>query len=105
MPKLKKSVLIDRIKECLKTTGAITMRELNAECSPLHFSQGNQITLIERLYDTEAELITYLRDEEIGERKLPYEEITNKNLQEILDLLNLEILYRITEENIDINLK
>lgn len=85
-----KKELITEIKEILNQYGHFHIGEVDADCSPcLDNTKGNLTHLIEYFSKGYCEVNVYCEktgDDKIDSYYLNYEEITESNLAEILDL-------------------
>jgi len=83
---------IDHIKDIVnKYGGCITMRDLQADASPVYQKWGNEIHLIERLYKNHIEVVTYGGHEyetELDEYNITYEDLKPDIIDEIKNMLD-----------------
>lgn len=86
-----KTQKISRIKEIIREWGGTTTAELEADSSPCISSSGtnkmNVSTLVEGFYQNDVNIVTYNNETEIADDTIPYEDLTEDVIDEILDLL------------------
>ncbi len=87
----KKTEKILRIKEIVREWGATTTAELEADSSPCISSSGtnkmNVSTLVEGFNLNNVKIVTYNNETEIAEDNIPYENLTEDVIDDILYLL------------------
>jgi transcription antitermination factor NusA-like protein len=87
----KKTEKILRIKEIIREWGATTTAELEADSSPCISSSGtnkmNVSTLVEEFNLSDVKIVTYNNETEIAEDNIPYEDLTEDVIDDILYLL------------------
>lgn len=86
-----KTTKILRIKEIIREWGSTTTAELEADSSPCISSNGtnkmNVSTLVEGFYQNDVNIVTYNNETEIADDTIPYEDLTEEVIDEILYLL------------------
>lgn len=86
-----KTAKISRIKEIIAEWGATTTAELEADHSPCISSSGtnrmNVSTLVEGFNSNNVKVVTYNNETEIAEDEIPYEDLSEDVIDDILDLL------------------
>lgn len=86
-----KTTKISRIKEIIGNWGATTTAELETDSSPCISSSGtnrmNVSTLVEGFNLNDVKIVTYNNETEIAEDEIPYEDLSEDVIDEILDLL------------------
>ena len=86
-----KTQKISRIKEIIGEWGATTTAELEADSSPCISSSGtnrmNVSTLVEGFNSDDVDIVTYNNETEIAEDTIPYEDLSEDVIDEILNLL------------------
>lgn len=86
-----KTTKISRIKEIIGNWGATTTAELEADSSPCISSSGtnkmNVSTLVEEFNLNDVKIVTYNNETEIAEDEIPYEDLSEDVIDEILNLL------------------
>ena len=79
------------IKEIILSRGGTTTAELQADCSPCVYSSGtnkmNVSTLVEEFNISNVKIVTYNNETEIADDTIPYEDLTEDIIDEILILL------------------
>ncbi len=87
----KKTEKILRIKEIVREWGATTTAELEADSSPCISSSGtnkmNVSTLVKGFNLNNVKIVTYNNETEIAEDNIPYENLTEDVIDDILYLL------------------
>lgn len=84
---MSKGRTINGIKSVLKKwNGSLTTKDLEMESSPVYQTLGkdHQI-LIERFYEDEVEVVTYVHGLEVDTNTIPYESLDFDTLDEILN--------------------
>ncbi len=86
-----KTQKISRIKEIIREWGSTTTAELEADSSPCISSSGtnrmNVSTLVEGFYQNDVNIVTYNNETEIADDTIPYEDLTEEVIDDILNLL------------------
>jgi hypothetical protein len=86
-----KTSKISRIEEIIAEWGETTVAELQSESSPLISNSGSNknrtVVLVEEFYWGYVHVVTYLNECEIGEDDIPYEDLEEDVIDEILYLL------------------
>lgn len=86
-----KTQKISKIKEIIGEWGATTTAELEADSSPCISSSGtnrmNVSTLVEEFNLSDVKIVTYNNETEIAEDTIPYEDLSEDVIDEILNLL------------------
>ena len=87
----KKTEKILRIKEIVREWGATTTAELEADSSPCISSSGtnkmNVSTLVKGFNLNNVKIVTYNNETEMAEDNIPYENVTEDVIDDILYLL------------------
>jgi uncharacterized protein (DUF952 family) len=84
---MSKKEAISKIKEIIKEYGTFTCADVEATSSPVINSLGKDThQLAERFYEHKIEAVLYVHEQETDTDFIPYEELKNFTLLEILSL-------------------
>ena len=78
---------IDKIKDILEEVGSTSTGELEAQTSPVINSMGEAHVLAERFHPNCVDIVSYVGSMDVGEDSIPYEDLTEDVIDEILELL------------------
>jgi hypothetical protein len=82
-----KKEIIARIKELVEKHDSPSFSEMEVESSPCIYSLGDTIILVESVSYNDVTAVTYSDDEEEDENDIPYEDLDDEILNEILEIL------------------
>ncbi|NPV12846.1 MAG: hypothetical protein HPY57_13825 [Ignavibacteria bacterium] len=99
-----KDTLIEDIISKVERYGSyITIRDMEADSSPVYKYGDQEIHLIERITSSDVEVVIYggyKYESELGSYDVKYDELTIETLEEINDLLDQAIENNLLEEDI-----